>query len=170
MLWEISLLIRFQVSTILKLSAPLGNSSKHQIQHPWSKSSYGNTPNKSFTLLLSVSQLSLLQKVAPPMFKWNWQVIELGKAATCCHQFFPKPASSAEERWLSISIASLLYSDQGCDDMMAVVGWVGFGCWEWSGAVVMLAISFVATLHHGGYWCVCKSFAGIHEFMNPQNN
>lgn len=89
------------------------------------------------------------------MFKWIWASHPTWQSCRC-HQFFPKPASSAEERWLSISIASLLYSDQGCDDMMAVVGWVA-GRVEWcSGDVGNFICCYFASL-----------FFQIGVFANP---
>ena len=76
-------------------------------------------------------------------------VIQLGQI--CQIKIPRKPASSAEERWLSISIASLLYSDQGCDDMMRYChgfGW--FWVVEWSGVIFC----------NLWIWCLCKSFVG----------
>lgn len=129
MLSEISLLIRFQVSTIMKLSAPLGNWSKHQNSTPLVQVILWEYSEQILYLLPYSISVTLTTSSTFSMFKWIWASHPTWQSCRC-HQFFPKPASSAEERWLSISIASLLYNDQGCDNMMAVVGWVA-GRVEW---------------------------------------
>ena len=165
MLSEISLPIRFQVSTIMKLSAPLGNWSKHQNSTPLVQVILWEYSEQILYLLPYSISVTLTTSSTFPCSNESGQVIQLGKAAAATN-FSQNPPPQLK------NVGYQYPSPPFCTAIRDVtIWWLSLDEWlvGWSGAVVMLAMSFVASLHHCFFRLVCLQILFWHSWIHESS-